>query len=62
MNQEVEYSHNIQLSEIYKKRALVVNQTEVLQMKCVHAKGNATFESGKKHYLFIAFLNEQYRF
>ena len=44
------------LSEILKKGGLVVNQTVVLLMKCVQAKKNATEESGKNLYLFVAFF------
>ena len=47
---------NIKLSEILKKGAVVVNQTVVLLMKCVQAKKNATQESGKNLYLFVAFF------
>ena len=47
---------NIKLSEILKKGGLVVNQTVVLLMKCVQAKKNATEESGRKLYLFVAFF------
>ena len=34
----------------------MVNQTVVLLMKCVQAKKNATEESGKNLYLFVAFF------
>ena len=47
---------NRKLSEILKKGGLVVNQTVVLLMKCVHAKKNATEESGRNLYLFVAFF------
>ena len=47
---------NRKLSEILKKGGLVVNQTVVLLMKCVQAKKNATEESGKNLYLFVAFF------
>ena len=47
---------NIKLSKILKKGALVVNQSVVLLMKCVQAKKNATQESGKNLYLFVAFF------
>ena len=49
-------THNKKLSEILKKGGLVVNQTVVLLMKCVQAKKNATEESGKNLYLFVAFF------
>jgi hypothetical protein len=49
-------------SEILKKGDVVVNQSVVLLMKCVQAKKNATEESGKNLYLFVAFFYEQYRF
>ena len=44
------------LAKILKKGGLVVNQTVVLLMKCVQAKKNATEESGKNLYLFVAFF------
>ncbi len=47
---------NRKLNEILKKGGLVVNQTVVLLMKCVQAKKNATEESGKNLYLFVAFF------
>ena len=47
---------NIKLSEILKKGAVWVNQTVVLLMKCVQAKKNATEESGRNIYLFVAFF------
>jgi hypothetical protein len=47
---------NRKLSEILKKGAVVVNQTVVLLMKCVQAKKNATEESGRNLYLFVAFF------
>jgi len=49
-------AHNRKLSEILKKGGLVVYQTVVLLMKCVQAKKNATEESGKNLYLFVAFF------
>jgi len=45
---------NIKLSEILKKGGLVVNQTVVLLMKCVQAKKNATEESGRNFFYFVA--------
>ena len=47
---------NMQLSEILKKGAVVVNQSVVHLMKSVQAKKNATEESGKNLYLFVAFF------
>ena len=47
---------NKKLSENFKKGGLVVNQTVVHLMKCVQAKKNATEESGRKVYLFVAFF------
>jgi hypothetical protein len=47
---------NKKLSEILKKGGLVVNQTVVHLMKCVQAKKNATEESGRNLYLFVAFF------
>lgn len=47
---------NIKLSEILKKGSLVVYQSVVLLMKCVQAKKNATGESRRKVYLFVAFF------
>ena len=47
---------NRKLSEILKKGGLVVYQSVVLLMKCVQAKKNATEESGRNLYLFVAFF------
>ena len=47
---------NRKLSETLKKGGLVVNQSVVLLIKCVQAKKNATEESGKNLYLFVAFF------
>jgi hypothetical protein len=44
------------LAKILKKGGLVVKQTVVLLMKCVQAKKNATEESGRNLYLFVAFF------
>ena len=47
---------NSKVSEIKKKGGLVVYQSLVLLMKCVQAKENATEESGRNLYLFVAFF------
>ena len=47
---------NRKLSKILKKGGFVVNQNVVLLMRCVQAKKNATEESGRNLYLFVAFF------
>lgn len=47
-------AHNMQLSEILKKGAVVVNQTVVLLMKCVQVQFFATQESGRNFFYFVA--------
>ena len=47
---------NRKINANFKKGGFVVYQTVVHLMKCVQAKKNATEESGKKLYLFVAFF------
>ncbi len=47
---------NKKINANFKKGGLVGYQTVVHLMKCVQAKKNATEESGRKLYLFVAFF------
>ena len=47
---------NRKINANFKKGGFVVYQTVALLMKCVQAKKNATEESGKNLYLFVAFF------
>ena len=47
---------NKKINANFKKGGFVVYQTVVHLMKCVQAKKNATEESGRKLYLFVAFF------
>ena len=47
---------NKKINANFKKGGFVVYQTVVHLMKCVHDKKNATEESGKNLYLFVAFF------
>ena len=49
-------SANRKINANFKKGGFIGYQTFALLMKCVHDKKNATEESGKKLYLFVAFF------
>ena len=49
-------AHNKKINANFKKGGFIGYQTFALLMKCVHDKKNATEESGKKLYLFVAFF------
>ena len=52
----VEYAYNRKINANFKKGGFIGYQTFVHLMKCVQAKKNATEESGKNLYLFVAFF------
>ena len=47
---------NNKINANFKKGGFIGYQTFALLMKCVHDKKNATEESGRKLYLFVAFF------
>ena len=47
---------NKKINANFKKGGFIGYQTFALLMKCVHDKKNATEESGKNLYLFVAFF------
>ena len=49
-------THNKKINANFKKGGFIGYQTFALLMKCVHDKKNATEESGKNLYLFVAFF------
>ena len=49
-------AHNKKINANFKKGGFIGYQTFVLLMKYVHDKKNATEESGKNLYLFVAFF------